>query len=152
MREYMGLYRGKRVDNGEWVEGSLFLRKDTTGKVFEAFIVEDAYEQIAYWQIYIRSNLKSECYRIDIDTVGECTGLPDKNGNLIFEGDIVRQHGLKWLVGYQRGAFACIDEKNEMFFAFFEQYDFYKGEYRFPDTFEIIGNIHDNPELLGSEG
>ena len=141
MREHMGLYRGKRIDNGEWVEGNLVdCPQNFRCKRIVNFGCLSA-GVITRWE-----------QDVITETVGECTGLKDKNGKLIFEGDIVRQHGLKWLVGYQRGTFAVLDKKNEMFFAFFEQYDFYKGEYRFPDTFEIIGNIHDNPELLGKDG
>lgn len=139
MREHMGLYRGKRVDNGEWVEGYYVRLFDGKGNVSHR--IYNGYAETDCGEFY------PDWFEVDPDTVGECTGL-QANGKLIFEGDIVRQHGLKWLVGYQKGTFACIDEKNEMLFAFFEQYDFYKGEYRFPDTFEIIGNINDNPELV----
>lgn len=124
MREHMGLFRGKRIDNGEWVEGSLLYDREQN----EAFIAESFEDRAA--------NIRE----VDPDTVGECTGLRDKNGKLIFEGDMLlwdeREYGCKYIEevrwDYRLLGFRVIDW----------------GEWC-----EIIGNIHDNPELLkGGEG
>jgi uncharacterized phage protein (TIGR01671 family) len=84
MRDNMGLYRGKRVDNGEWVEGYFY-----AGNITGAFILQT----------------KTKCTRrrdgssvlgddvvpfeVDPSTVGEFTGLCDRKGRRIFEGDVV---------------------------------------------------------------
>lgn len=133
MREHMGLYRGKRLDNGEWVEG--FYRHDKVGEYLtDVFIAEPLTSRV--W----------ETHRVDLDTVGECTGLRDKNGKLIFEGDMccntrtgeivsVKWHGT--MAGF---VWSKRKEKSNLF-------DF--GElFRAHDKYEIIGNIHDNPELV----
>ena len=153
MRENIGMYRGKRKDNGEWVVGYYFERKDTQGNIIESVIIVDAYEQITSGQRYMRSNLNQECYRVDPETVGQYTGLEDKNGKKIFEWDFITfGHGIAWLVAFDLNAFVAMDCMNgqRVQFALFEQYDWnYKtGEPIAPDYFEVVGNIHDNPELL----
>ena len=70
MREI--LFRGKRADNGEWVEGTLY----QIGKEQNPFIM--------------LVNRCAESHEVDPATVGQYTGLTDKNGTKIFEGDIVK--------------------------------------------------------------
>lgn len=81
MREHMGLFRGKRLDNGEWVEGNLVH--------ITLSPIQDWWE-ITTGRYDAMGHMVS--HKIDPDTVGECTGLRDKNGKLIFEGDIVHHH------------------------------------------------------------
>lgn len=166
MREYMGLYRGKRIDNGEWVQGSL-LKVTVNGRTYW-LIFGDDFAQIG-------ADIKAMQHAcVNPDTIGECTGLTDKNGKLIFEGDILR-FGLRcdyecYLESLERpedydsevydqdievtAVDWCIDYDYPAFDLRCHSFDcnglaqLMCGDYEH----EIIGNIHDNPELLKGSG
>ena len=123
------LFRGKRTNNGEWVEGWVTsqFKKHTEGELLTR----------------IQSNVFGVGeHLVDTETVGEYTGLTDKNGKKIFEGDIVSGYfDHEKIVGY---IFYGSDAK------FFIQR---KGLFGIElnnaeDWVEVIGNIHENPELL----
>ena len=140
------LFRGKRKDNGEWAYGGL----DTDWGL-------EPEKRDRYWiiQAYL-----GEAFVLP-ETVGQCTGLRDKNGNWIFEGDIIKINS--------RVASSETRETAETEIGFVK-YDMDECEYRITnvngtieeygknyslnlwrfkrDTNEVIGNIHDNPELL----
>ena len=134
MREI--LFRGKRVDNGEWVYGLLCRVGDTY-----ANIVEKSTEVMC---------------AVLTNTIGQSTGLTDKNGKKIFEGDIIHLEYSQVFFGgvyfgeytaevsYKEGCFVTDGINNgdeiETPLSGFDN-----------DELEIIGNIHDNPELLGGE-
>ena len=141
MREI--LFRGKRVDNGEWIQGDIV--QFPVHGVVRIVEQEPSYKDA----------------EVDSDTVGQYTGLTDKNGRKIFEGDIlkVKQHG-------EMGLRTCA-----IYFGEYIDADSVFGDYRcigfylkvvdeccsiggLLDSdfeFEIIGNIYDNPELVGGE-
>lgn len=157
------LFRGKRCDNGEWVYGNLL--KGVEGDCYIIVITKDGFT-------------KYEEYEVAPDTVGQYTGLKDKNGNKIFEGDILRVKEFENLLTKEfseddnRFDLFTLDEiKGEKDAEYitpvkWEECGFVvstNGNYfdmwaasLFGDMkrsnpvldFEVIGNIYDNPELL----
>lgn len=130
MREI--LFRGKDADNGEWVYG-YYAHFENIHDVKVDIIYT------GYADMHMGSILP-ECYDVNPKTIGQYTGLTDKNGTRIFEGDIVdiipedEPSVIKWDDDSAR--FVIINSCERDF-------DNYWGH-----ELEIIGNIHDNPELL----
>lgn len=125
------LFRGKRVDNGSWETGSLVISRMGTSEA-KTYIAD---KMTAYHTLVIPK------------TVGQYTGLKDKNGKKIFEGDIlsghldelfpehesrypVVWHDYGWHIKCDNGSFDTLEQ-------------WWVSEY-----LEVIGNIYDNPELL----
>lgn len=133
MREI--LFRGKKLDNGEWVEGYLYITHTGTHEI-GSYNAETNIERLA-------SNVIPS-------TVGQYTGLKDRNGKRIFEGDIVEgadytaEDGGYGVVSFDDGAFEV--SGNNCVGTFHENY--------WAREFEVIGNIYDNQEFLewGDEG
>lgn len=130
MREI--LFKGKRVDNGEWIEGQLLHFKASVGAYKFALIVESCeWDNSNEW-----FNLGKRA-KVIPETVGQWTGLTDKNGKKIFEGDIVDSGDAICTVIYDNEITGFWPESSRGYELF---YDFRECE--------VIGNIHDNPELL----
>ena len=128
MREV--LFRGKRTDTSEWVKGYLY-------------ITHIGAHEIGSYDAEI--NIERLTFDVIPETVGQYTGLTDKNGKRIFEGDIVslvKHDGLIYKVVYVPCRYELVNSKGVNCFVL----DIYKSE-----NIEVIGNIHDNPELLGGE-
>lgn len=121
MREI--LFRGKRLDNGEWVEGSLHIEYGETTK--DGNRAKD----------HRILGMRGECYYVDPASVGQFTGLLDKNGKQIFEGDVVR--------GPHIGDDLMVEPVEFSAFHGFTPFDYLRE-----DLCEVIGNRFDNPELL----
>ena len=129
MREI--LFRGKRIDNGEWVYGSYV-------------------EQYGAHEIYLTDGVDSEYgfdrYHVDPSTVGQYTGMTDQNGKKMFENDIVLcteplgmgYREIRGKVAYKLTGFVVDCGKfNTTLSGGLTQSPYY-----------VVGNIHDNPELL----
>lgn len=125
------LFKAKRVDNGEQIVGGL---------VKYGFVGKEKY--------YIIPDYASDLYAIEIDpnTICQCTGLKDKNGKLIWEGDIVWDSD-------ERAFYEIIWNQEDMCWNV-EDADGHKSEFEecYGSTIEVNGNRFDNPELLESEG
>lgn len=120
------MFRGKRIDNGEWIQGDL-VQFPVHG------IVRIVEQEPSYKDA-----------EVDLDTVGQYTGLTDKNGNEIFEGDIVKfPHGTKSM----NGKIEYIEE-DCIYYLTYKTGRVPFGVFFNGFELEIIGNIHDNPELL----
>jgi uncharacterized phage protein (TIGR01671 family) len=123
-------FRGKRRDNGEWAYG------DLTHLAYEIAAINDDIV-------------------VDDKTVGQHTGLKDRNGVKIFEGDVVRDkygnigavrysdHFLDWRIHFYKGRPDLLE---------YQGFGLKIFDWVYPEMLvEVIGNIHDNPELLGRE-
>ncbi len=123
-------FRGKRLDNGEWVYGGL---------------ITDGKGNYAIATLVILNNCHSAVVRlVDPATVGQYTGLKDKNGKEIWDGDVVSTrdaegYECRRIVVHERGVYIVkeLDSTDKAYFNHKEG--------------EVIGNIHDNPELLNQK-
>lgn len=144
MRDYTGLFRGKRTDNGEWVKGFYH---------YADLVMPQTHEFVKRTHSILP--LKSQdAFDVDPATVGECTGLKDQDGALIFEGDILRyvmNDGSlsEWCCEVAFGTYNCTCCDGVYGWYLNGDYgdirDFEKEEEAGP--YVIVGNIHDNPEL-----
>lgn len=128
MRE--NLFHGKRKDNGKWVEGY--------------YVPVGEYHYILTGKLELVSYLGFEHFLVIPETVGQYAGLTDKNGKKIFEGDIVRYDGEKHIVVFEtRGETGYFGIKIDRL----ETWNFCLSVPA--KSMEVIGNIYDNPELIG---
>ena len=153
MRENMGLFRGKRLDNGQWVEGFLFHDIDCgeTEIQFVQYAVDDY--AVESWH---------NGYEVDPSTVGECTGIPDIKGRIMWEGDIVEyvddymMHCSRGVVCFHDGSF-CLAVEHKYGNTVDHYYhrighvghvheQGFSGDIHY--KYRIVGNIHDNPDLM----
>lgn len=122
MKQDRYLFRGKRKLNGKWVYGSLL--KDNDAEDWD-FIVED-FEYSEYYPIRVITN-----------TIGQYTGLKDKNDKMIFEDDVLTED-IKVL--FMDGGYRTTYKGDQQSGTMLTQ--------KRCETLEVIGNIHDNPELI----
>ena len=134
-----GLWRGKRVDSGEWAEG--FLSKSRN--------VEEKPALLKFCIDYEENGVMMSCI-VDPSTLGECTGLRDKNGKLIFEGDIVKA---EWShLNITNTVIGVVEYDNAAFFLETDDHYLFFEDNIFSADCDVIGNIHDSPELMNATG
>ena len=137
------LYKAKRIDDGEWVQGYYVKGSDMYGKETHVIFEHDA--------IFYSHGETDGFAEIDPSTICQCTGLKDKNGKLIWENDIcdrkepypeiVKMHNGDWILDY---SYSCAKDYGYCYC----NLGFYTVERK---EAEVIGNIFDNPELLGGK-
>ena len=137
MREI--LFRGKRMDNGEWVEGYYVKALDMYDKeihtIFDTATTFYSFGETSGFEL------------IDPETICQYTGLIDKNGKKIWEGDILEAHLDEFFPddvtrekviwhenGWRTQETGCDDKE------YLDEFD--------AENFEVVGNLYDNPELL----
>lgn len=129
------LFKAKRIDNGEWVEGFYCIKKpycfdDRTISSLRTIIIKE------------HSSTGTVSFEVNPDTVCQYTGLTDKNGNKIWENDVVMLDDELWLVKWSDNdaQFTIEDDCTIEHF----------GNVWGADC-EVYGNSFDNPELLGEQ-
>ena len=137
-------FRGRRIDNGEWVYGNLMQvkYKSKTLNCIIPFVTNGSFVATGYLLKFI-----SPCYEIDPATVGRFTGLHDKNGREIYEADWLGKDGKKkGFVVFGVWNCGCC----ESVFGFYLDEEHSEGwtDFRDHDMYEVLGNVHEHPHLL----
>lgn len=137
------LYRAKRLDNGEWIDGYYVKGMNMYDK--EVHLIFEP------TTIFYSSGETGGFVEVDYSTICQCTGLKDKNGKLIWENDICdRKEKYLEIIKYNKGDWTLdysYSKGKESGYCYCNL-GFYALEQEYV---EVIGNIFDNPELLESE-
>lgn len=133
MREI--LFRGKRVDTGEWVYGYVAIHTIIGDETELKTVIVRKPDKIYQYDSWI----------VDPETIGQYAGLKDKNGKEIYEGDIIEKTYYSY---HQPECSELFEIKYEGLSFHFEHIKGSTFHLPFTEDIEIIGNIHDNPELV----
>ena len=142
------LYRAKRIDNGEWVIGSLVL-SDDADEEYKAIIIPSVNSNMFTRESYNEDLGFENWYKVDPSTICQCIGLKDKNGKLIWENDVV---GFWDTYSTENGQaeMDCIGKVvwDDETISFQVTNRLSAESYEVLDECGVIGNIFDNPELI----
>ena len=135
MREI--LFRGKRLDNGEWIAGHLLKYEDGSARMVSSNIDIFCFEKD-------ESIIQTVAHRVDANTAGQYTGFVDKKGKKIFEGDIVSIYNSKaflFAVAWNDNHYILKCTTNGVS-------DNILNVIESSEDVEVVGNIYDNSELI----
>jgi uncharacterized phage protein (TIGR01671 family) len=155
-------FRAKRLDTGGWVQGSLIKIYDYDGSEIKKWLIlpefsdelrfDDAINEDFYIPVNINDNWGTAYGALEVDpkTIGEYTGSKDEHGRMIFEGDICRDDdSFTAEGGYDIGVVKWDNNNASFYFMMLPHTNGLNFDDANPEKFmTIIGNIHDNPELL----
>lgn len=146
------VFRGRRIKDGKWIYGNL---ADYSMKVFNTIIEKKVlFSNIVSFATDNFGFVVDDC-AVDPATVGQFTGLLDRNGKEIYEGDIITVKGrYPRVVLWDKMMWALMPTEyyhDEVFWVMNLQHPGVDWWEEFADEFEIIGNIHDNPDLLNGK-
>ena len=137
MREI--LFRGKRINNGEWVHGYFYKCKQKKSSETESsYIALVGAKEYGYNVNY---------FIVRDESVGQCSLVKDKNDFYMFEGDIIagavhwQERPKNGVVAFKNGSFGLIWYRGDA-----EQFNPFTSMCNV--EYEVIGNVHDNPDLL----
>ena len=132
------LFRGKRTDNGEFVEGDLIHGVSAKGgRMYILPIVSNL--------AYLKGCNPLGGYNVVPDSVGQFTGITDKNGTKVFEADVVK-HKFRRVWSEQEHTSIVVWNDNFMCYYLFDGASYIRM--REDVIYEVIGNAYDNPELI----
>lgn len=137
------LFRGQKSSTKEWIEGSLIINK--AGDHVITQVIENP--------VHL-GTLNGWCFAVLAETIGQYTGLKDKNGVKIFEGDVCKYDDNENMSDWVSGETFVVIGLKGRFTARMKPYDNHNGTNQntmnedVEDCVEVIGNIHSNPELL----
>ena len=123
-------YRGIRIDTGEMVTG-------------HGFMIDNAMEGN---YVYVWSDIRSKWYRVIPESVGEYTGLKDKNGKQLFENDIISYEGITGLIQFSHGIFGIkwFEDSSVMRGMYGQFHDLRRMDDGFNEEIEVIGDMIQN--------
>ena len=128
-------FRGKRIDNNEWIYGYLVKSEDYIFDYSERI-------DIPYIIPFDNFNLKDYGeYRVEEKTIGQFTGLYDKNGVEIYEGDIIKSLINTFEIVFKKGCFFAVGINRKQEYTLFEEFEMCN---KANVNLEVIGNIYDN--------
>ena len=139
---HRGLFRAKTKQTHAWIEGAYLCHLNRTPYCWGDRVKPDDYQHLIIRDGFSDWGMPRDIEQVEIDpnTLGECSGVEDKKGRMIYEGDIVKMRSYAGgthnaVVYFERGKFA-VDGSH----------------YGFKDicskSVEVIGNIHDTPEII----